>query len=688
MGWTTWDLQDIHRPEYNTGWLNSKHVREQADVMHRVLQSHGYLYVNVDSGWCGGYDGYGRPIPDLKTFPEGIDGLAKYVHGMGQKLGIYWIPGVQKSVYDANPPILGTPYHVRDIVATPHVAGNAFGDWHMKIDFTKPGAQEFIDSIAALWASWGIDYLKLDGVGPGSDSDVDSRDNVKAYYTAFQKTGRPVWLEISWRVDHRYAPFWQQYSHGRRVNDDVDSLTNHITGWSQITRRFQEAPPWSQDAGPGKGWNDFDAAPVGNGEMDGLTDDERQSVMTLWAIECAPLYIGDDLTKLDAFGLKLLTNDDVIAINQAGRPAVQMIGGARQVWRTDNGDGTVTVGLFNLGDKPATVTMDWSFLGLKERMPVRDLWSGKDLGVYAKAFRSLIPPHGSRLIRVGTKRSSPPIVAHLQAAAGLSSVGLSWAASPGAISYSVWRSTRLASGYRLMSVDVKGPSYTDRTVKNGTAYFYQVAATGKGGTSALSNAVTATPSGPGQGRAISVDFVGDAIPMDIDEIAGVVPALNWNAATCRYGNIDLTDSAGNRTGATLKYDAGGTYVTPIPDLPGNNRMMKGYLETYGTSTTKITVSSLPRSFTERGYDVYLYCDGGNGDSARVAKFRIGDVSINAKDTAGSFYNGKFTSTAGPTANYVKFENLKDDSFTLFATPVSSTDVNLRAPINGIQIVAR
>jgi hypothetical protein len=692
MGWTTWNLQDVHLPQYNKGWLNEKHVREQADLMHRLLQPHGYNYVNIDSGWAGPYDKYGRPTPDLKKFPSGIKGLARDFHKRGQKIGIYWIPGVQKIMYWQNPPIYGTKYHIRDIVADPHVAGNAFGDWHMKIDFTKPGAQEFIDSIARLFASWDIDYLKIDGVGPGSDSEVDSRDNIKAYSNALRKTGRPIWLEISWRVDHDQVGFWQKYSQGRRVNDDVDSLTEHITGWNQLMKRFQEAPLWSEDAGPGKGWNDFDSICVGNGAMDGFTNDERQLAMTFWAINCSPLYNGDDLSKLDAFGLQLLTNHEVIAVDQGGRPAVQMIGGAHQVWRTDNGDDTYTVALLNLGAEPATVAAVWKFLGIKGNLPLRDLWAHQNLPLTADKFQATLAPHSARLIRIGqTDRSlsrvAPLVVSALRAKGVQGAVHLSWDRSFAASHYTVRRSRSAHSDFTTVNSHVTRNTYTDHVAADGAPYYYQIVPANAFGDGPASQPVNASPRSSKPANVISIDFTGDAIAMDQNEVAGLIPAINWNTAPCRYGGLPLIDGAGNLSGARVHYDAGGTYATPIPDHDGGNRMMRGYLETYAHDTTHITVSNLPKSFTKYGYDVYLYCDGGNVGATRVAKFTIGAQSVKVTDRAGSFYAGNYAPPSSPAANYVKFAPLKASSFTLLATPVSSTDENLRAPINGMQIVA-
>jgi len=626
MGWTSWNLEALNGAAYGPDWQTAANMRAQSDLMHKLLQPYGYNYINVDSGWSYGYDRYGRPTPDLKKFPGGVAALAKYVHRYGEKLGIYWVPGVQRNVYNSNPAIYGTRYHIRDIVAKPFADGNAFGgNWHLKIDFRKPGAQEYIDSVVRLMASWGVDYLKLDGVGPGSDSAVDDRADVEAYANAIKKCGRPIWLELSWRLDHRYAGVWKQYADGRRVNDDVASIDTHFSDWAHVQVRFAEAPAWTADAGPGKGWNDFDAACVGDGSIDGLTDDERRTVMSFWAIECAPLYIGDDLSHLDAFGRELLTNREVIALDQAGLPAVQMVGGAQQVWRTDNGDGTVTVDLVNLGADTVTATANLGFLGFSGPQPVHDLWTHKDLGTYRGLYTTVLGPHASKLIRIGRGREK------------------------GAVRKEA-RGTE--EGEALSAVDGIRP----------------------------------IPSG--HAGVISVDFNGGAIPMDTDEIAGVVPATHWNCGTARTGDLDLFDSSGNNTGARLIYVAGGTYLGSIPDRPGNDRMMCGYLETYGHDTTTLTVTSLPRSVTRHGYDVYVYCKGANGASTRVARYTVGPTSLIGTNTANSDFDGTFKSGPAGDDDYVEFRDLTAGSFTLKATPVSSTDQYLRASINGIQIVAR
>jgi hypothetical protein len=177
-----------------------------------------------------------------------------------------------------------------------------------------------------------------------------------------------------------------------------------------VRGRFNDVLAWLDDAGPGKGWNNLDSLDVGNGAMDGLTDVERQTTMTLWAIEAAPLYSGDDLTQLDDYGLQLLTNDEVIAIDQAGVPARPVAGHERadqEVWYARRPDGTYAVALFNLADTPATVTAKWSDLGIPGAAVARDVWSHTDLGTFATQFAADLPAHGSRLLVVQPGTETP-----------------------------------------------------------------------------------------------------------------------------------------------------------------------------------------------------------------------------------------------------------------------------------------
>ncbi|HEY9136818.1 MAG TPA: TIM-barrel domain-containing protein, partial [Terriglobus sp.] len=196
LGWSSFSEQTI-----NGSFLTQANMISQSDALKASgLQEHGFVYINLDSGWQGSFDANGRPIPNTATFPD-IKGMVDHIHANGQKAGIYWIPGIEQPAVDGNYPILGTPYHTQDIVVQPLAKGNAFAGnppspYHDKIDFSKPGAQEYIDSVVALFSSWGIDFIKLDAVTPGSysnDLSIDNRADVEAYSKAIAKTGRPIW---------------------------------------------------------------------------------------------------------------------------------------------------------------------------------------------------------------------------------------------------------------------------------------------------------------------------------------------------------------------------------------------------------------------------------------------------------------------------------------------------------------
>ncbi|MFC4808905.1 X2-like carbohydrate binding domain-containing protein [Paenibacillus sp. GCM10023250] len=270
-----------------------------------------------------------------------------------------------------------------------------------------------MDSIADEIASWGVDFVKFDSVTPGSghnDTSIDARDDVKAWSEALSR--HHIWFELSWALDHNYVDFWKKYANGWRVDWDVESYNPAVgmTQWSNIARLFPDAELWWRDAGPG-GWNDFDSLNIGNGATSGLTKDERQTAMTLWAASSAQLYIGDDIANLDDYGLSLLTNDEVIAVNQAGHPIHPVSTASdQQAWYANNGDGTYTVALFNLGSKGAKVGVNWSDIGLNGSASIRDLWSHQELGSSSAGIEPVyLEPHASRLFKV-TAQSGSSIV--------------------------------------------------------------------------------------------------------------------------------------------------------------------------------------------------------------------------------------------------------------------------------------
>ena len=413
QGWSSFSQQII-----SSNFLTQVNVTAQSDaLLSSGLQSHGFNYVNMDSGWHGGFDANGRPLPNLTTFPN-IVALVAHIHDNGQKGGIYWIPGVEEPAVAANSPILGTSYHIQDILVVPYTAGNAFGaagtsPYHYKIDFTKPGAQEYINSVVDLFASWGIDSIKLDGVTPGSYSNnlsIDNRADVAAWSQAIAQSGRPMWLTISWALDEDYLNTWQMSANARRIEGDVDCEGNcaTITNWAMVSQRFYDLVGWENASGPAVGWNDLDSLEVGNTSTNGLNPEEQQTAMTLWAMANAPMYLGGDLTALDSTGMQLLTNDEVIAVDQSGDPARQVLGGVSPVWVTDLGGGRYYVALFNLNAFPSPVAIQWSTLGFINATGVRDVWNHIDLGSYNAGFSAILPGHGVSLLKVTASGQAAP----------------------------------------------------------------------------------------------------------------------------------------------------------------------------------------------------------------------------------------------------------------------------------------
>ncbi|MEV6056523.1 CBM35 domain-containing protein [Streptomyces sp. NPDC052107] len=416
MGWSSWSMQSSQypglNPDGNYSYLTEANVLKQTDALAATLKKYGYDHVNIDAGWwmdrnwTSEFDQYGRQTPDPVRFPHGMKSVADHIHSKGLKAGIYLPVGLEKGAYgDGKVPIWNAQGCTTADIVYPDLRTTNGWDSAYKLNFDNPCAQKYIDSQAQMLADWGYDFLKLDGVGPGSFKSGDNYNNVAdvaAWHQAIADTGRPIHLELSWSLDIGHAADWKKYSNGWRIDTDVECYCNTLVTWeNSVNDRWNDAPAWSHKAGSG-GWNDLDAIDVGNGAMDGLTNAERQSYMTLWAINKSPLFTGDDLTKLDSYGLSLLSNQEVIAVDQNDSPVARPVTplGDQQVWATKNANGTYTVALFNLGGGSASVTADWASFGFAGAASVRDLWNHQNLGTYKNKITATLPAHGSRLFTV------------------------------------------------------------------------------------------------------------------------------------------------------------------------------------------------------------------------------------------------------------------------------------------------
>ena len=404
-GWSTWSLSGGNDPNYGWNWFNAASFKAQADAMKTKLASHGYEYINIDGGWWDSntVDAYGRAGVNASAFPGGIQDVINYVHNDGLKFGIYLTRGLFRTAFAQNTPIQNTSYHARDIAAldssgNPIIVNTYAADWYV-IDWSKPGAQEYINSWATLLASWGVDYVKLDFL------DNNTTNDVRAWSSAIQQSGRAMYLDLSFPFDNTvsHVSTWRQYANSWRIDGDVECYCNStLTSWPKVSSRFNDAPAWATWAGPG-GWNNLDSLDIGNGaSTDGLSNDERQTAATLWAISSAPFSTGSDLTKLDQVGLGLLTNDEALAIDAAGIPATPLSTSSRQqVWRSFQTDGSYVVALFNLDDtSSAPVTVNWTELGITGSATVRNVWTQSNLGSFTNGYSATLNSHASLLLRV------------------------------------------------------------------------------------------------------------------------------------------------------------------------------------------------------------------------------------------------------------------------------------------------
>jgi len=408
------------------GWSSWSFIRKgpTADIMkaqalalqNSGLQKLGYDYVNLDDFWyqCPGpqgpnVDAYGRWITDASKFPgqgdsDGIKVLAAYIHSLGMKFGIYATPGISKQAVSRNTPIKGTSFTAAQIANLSIAEDNYNCKGMVRIDYSKPGAQEYTDSWLEMLASWDIDYIKLDGMKDSNAPDV------KAWSEAIRKSGRPMILDITQgNYTVALAPTLVKYANQFEFAPDVECYkcekgsSYPLTSWSYIANRFDYVAQWQPYAGPG-GFNDYDSLEIGNGNNDGLTPAERQTQLSLWALAASPLILGVDLTHLDPTDLKeYLQNTEVLAVDQDAIAAKRVLNqGDQQVFAKKEPGGDVIVGLFNTGSKAEEVSVPASALDLPESKTgysLHDLWTGETRNAPGP-IHAKVRSHGVVLYRV------------------------------------------------------------------------------------------------------------------------------------------------------------------------------------------------------------------------------------------------------------------------------------------------
>ncbi|CAN5503717.1 glycoside hydrolase family 27 protein [soil metagenome] len=407
MGWNSWD-------SFATT-LTEDQALDNAKVMSRVLLPHGYTVFTVDIQWyepgATGFDyrkdaplaldPWGRLLPAINRFPSSTHGagfkpLGDRLHALGLKFGLHLMRGVPRQAADRNLPILGTPLRCGDIADRTSLC-----PWNPDmygVDMRKPGSQAYYNSVFKLLAAWGVDYVKVDDM---SRPYHDHAPEIEAVRKAIDASGRPMVLSLSPgetpldAADHvqRNANLW-------RISDDFWDQ------WPLLLEQFGRLERWNAHRLPGC-WPDADMLPLGVLELGKrktrFTPDEQQTMMTLWSIARSPLIMGGDLRKLDPVTRALLTNDEVLAVNQrsvGNRPLFNRDG--LVAWTAEvPGSRARYVALFNTRDTEAAVGVGLAAMGVTGRVKVRDLWARKTEGGAEQRFERRLPAHGAGLYRLG-----------------------------------------------------------------------------------------------------------------------------------------------------------------------------------------------------------------------------------------------------------------------------------------------
>lgn len=356
MGWNSWNA-------FNMG-INETALRATADFMvSSGMRDAGYTYLNLDDGWQISRDAQGVIQADPAHFPSGMKALGDYIHSKGLKFGIYTCAG----------------------------------------DMTcgkRPGSHGHEKQDMATYASWGVDYIKIDWC---STEGLDSKTQYALFRDGIKESGRAMVLSLcNWGIDQPWL-WGRQMGQLWRTTSDLLSCWDCKTDWGGrgVIGILDKQIGLESYAGPG-GWNDPDMLQVGNGT---LTTEESRAHFSLWCILSAPLIAGNKLKAMTPEIKEILLNKEAIAVDQdpAGKQGTRVKdwGEGCEVWARPLSGGDWAVCLFNRGLKSANVEVNWGDLGLKwDKMKVRDLWSHHDLGIFDKAYSVSVPTHGAVLLRV------------------------------------------------------------------------------------------------------------------------------------------------------------------------------------------------------------------------------------------------------------------------------------------------
>lgn len=417
MGWNSWDC-------YGAG-VTEDELLGNAEFMRDRLKQYGYQYVVCDIQWyepaakgnvynnfadlC--MDEYSRLIPAVNRFPSSANGagfkpIADKIHSMGLKFGIHIMRGIPRQAVHRNTRIYGTTARARDIASQFSLC-----PWNTDmygVDTEKRGAEEYYDSLFKLYASWGVDFVKVDDIANtefSPQNPYSAEKEIEMIRAAIDRSGRDMVLSLSpGPAPLNKAEHLSENANMWRISGDFWDR------WDKLLNMFSLCEKWYPYVKDGS-FPDCDILPLGKlcidgsymgdmGRDSGFTKEEQKTMMTLWAVFRSPLFFGGELRLTDNYTLSLVTNPEVINVNQnSEKPLFVYNKGGIAVWQTKN-ENCTAVAVFNLSDEEKHYKLSFSDLGIENVRAVRDLWARKDIPKCENDVAVSLKPHSSEFFEI------------------------------------------------------------------------------------------------------------------------------------------------------------------------------------------------------------------------------------------------------------------------------------------------
>lgn len=417
MGWNSWDC-------YGAG-VTEDELLGNAEFMRDRLKQYGYQYVVCDIQWyepaakgnvynnfadlC--MDEYSRLIPAVNRFPSSANGagfkpIADKIHSMGLKFGIHIMRGIPRQAVHRNTRIYGTTARARDIASQFSLC-----PWNTDmygVDTEKRGAEEYYDSLFKLYASWGVDFVKVDDIANtefSPQNPYSAEKEIEIIRAAIDRSGRDMVLSLSpGPAPLNKAEHLSENANMWRISGDFWDR------WDKLLNMFSLCEKWYPYVKDGS-FPDCDILPLGKlcidgsymgdmGRDSGFTKEEQKTMMTLWAVFRSPLFFGGELRLTDNYTLSLVTNPEVINVNQnSEKPLFVYNKGGIAVWQTKI-ENCTAVAVFNLSDEEKHYRLSFSDLGIENVRAVRDLWARKDISKCENDVTVSLKPHSSEFFEI------------------------------------------------------------------------------------------------------------------------------------------------------------------------------------------------------------------------------------------------------------------------------------------------